>query len=95
MRRASAVWVLGSLNYNTWIPRFGGCDRPESLSPWPRSPDPQCTWAQTLARNESSTRPCPRLVLVCCSALVAAALDEPGIFREPASDEIVHFLLNS
>lgn len=49
----------------------------------------------TLARTEATTRPCPRVVLVCCSALVSSALDEPGIFREPASDEIVQFLLNS
>ena len=35
--------------------------------------------AQTLARTESTTRPCPRVVLVVCTAIVSSGLEQVQI----------------
>lgn len=48
-----------------------------------------------MAKAEGATRPCPRIVLVCCSALVAAGPLTPKLFEEVVGQDLVHFLLNS
>ena len=44
------------------------------------------------ARAESLSRPCPRALLVGGAYLVAAGLDAPGLFRQDAPVELVHYL---
>ena len=40
-------------------------------------------------------RPCPRLVLVCCAALVTRGLETEGLFLEEAPLDLVQFLIGS
>lgn len=48
-----------------------------------------------LAKTEGSMRPCPRIVLVCCSSLATTGPSTPKIFDEAVGQDLVHFLLNS
>lgn len=48
-----------------------------------------------LAKTEGTTRPCPRIVLVCCSSLAITGPSTPKIFDESVGQDLVHFLLNS
>lgn len=50
---------------------------------------------QSVCKNESSAQPCPRLVLVCCTALVTRGLETEGLFLEEAPLELVQSLLGS
>ena len=50
---------------------------------------------QSVCKNETSTRPCPRLVLVCCTALVTRGLETEGLFLEEAPLELVQSLMGS
>jgi hypothetical protein len=50
---------------------------------------------QSVSKQEASTRPCPRIVLVACTALVTGGLDTPDLFREEAEIELTHFVLNA
>ena len=51
--------------------------------------------AQTLCKNEAANRPCPRIVLVCCTALATGGLSAEGLFQQEASEELVHFLFGA
>eukprot|EP00803_Ostreobium_quekettii_P001155 evm.model.scf_354.10 EVM.evm.TU.scf_354.10 scf_354:87645-91811(+) len=42
-----------------------------------------------LCKQESTTRPVPRLVLVCCTAIVSGDLSTKGIFRDQGSMELI------
>lgn len=46
----------------------------------------------TICRTESLSRPCPRVLLVGGAYLAAGGLDAPGLFREDAPAELVHYL---
>lgn len=48
----------------------------------------------TLCRNEASTRPCPQLVWVCCTAIAAGGLHTENIFKQDAPEEEVQALLH-
>lgn len=50
---------------------------------------------QTLCKNEAANRPCPRIVLVCCTALVTGGLSAEGLFQQEASEDLVHFLFGA
>ena len=50
---------------------------------------------QSVCKNEANTRPCPRLVLVCCAALATRGLETEGLFLEEAPLDLVHFLIGS
>ena len=44
---------------------------------------------QTLCRSEAAARPCPQVVLMCCTALNAAALETECIFKiEPEPEKV-------
>ena len=51
--------------------------------------------AQSVCKSEANTRPCPRLVLVCCAALVTRGLETEGLFLEEAPLDLVQFLIGS
>ncbi len=46
----------------------------------------------SICRGESLARPCPRVLLVSGAYLAAGGLDAPGLFREDAPAELVHYL---
>ncbi|KAK9822854.1 hypothetical protein WJX81_004338 [Elliptochloris bilobata] len=46
----------------------------------------------TICRTESLSRPCPRVLLVGGAYLAAGGLDAPGLFRQEAPVELVHYL---
>lgn len=48
-----------------------------------------------IVKNESNTRPCPRLVLCCCTGIIAGGLAEPRIFHHPADPEELYCLYGS
>ena len=50
---------------------------------------------QSVCKTEANTRPCPRLVLVCCAALVTHGLETENLFLEEAPLDLVHFLIGS
>ena len=50
---------------------------------------------QTLCKSEAANRPCPRIILVCCTALVTGGLSAEGLFQQEASDDLVHFLFGA
>ena len=50
---------------------------------------------QTLCKTEAANRPCPRIVLVCCTALVTGGLSAEGLFQQEASEDLVHFLFGA
>ena len=50
---------------------------------------------QTLCKAEAANRPCPRIVLVCCTALVTGGLSAEGLFQQEASEDLVHFLFGA
>lgn len=50
---------------------------------------------QSVCKAEANTRPCPRLVLVCCAALVTHGLETENLFLEEAPLDLVHFLIGS
>ena len=50
---------------------------------------------QGICKHEAAQRPCPRIALVCCSALVSSGLHEEGLFQKDAPDDLVHFLLGA
>lgn len=50
---------------------------------------------QTFCKQEHNERPCPRIVLVCCTALVTNGLYTEGLFSEEAPMELVHYLLGA
>ena len=50
---------------------------------------------QSVCKNETSTRPCPRLVLVCCTALVTRGLETEGLFLEEAPQDLVQSMLGT
>ena len=50
---------------------------------------------QTLCKNEAANRPCTRIVLVCCTALVTGGLSAEGLFQQEASEDLVHFLFGA
>lgn len=52
-------------------------------------------YVQTLCKNEAANRPCPRIVLVCCTALVTGGLSAEGLFQQEASEDLVHFLFGA
>ena len=56
---------------------------------------PLLLFVQSVCKNEASTRPCPRLVLVCCTALVTRGLETEGLFLEEAPLDLVQFLIGS
>lgn len=47
---------------------------------------------QGIAKQENNTRPCPRIVVVCCTAIVSGGLAEPNIFREHANADDIYCL---
>ncbi|KAL3159116.1 hypothetical protein ABBQ32_011112 [Trebouxia sp. C0010 RCD-2024] len=49
----------------------------------------------SVCRSEANTRPCPRLVLVCCVALVTRGLETENLFLEEAPLDLVQFLIGS
>lgn len=54
-----------------------------------------CCDVKGICKNEASARPCPRIMLVCCSALVTGGLSAEGLFQKEASEELVHYLLGA
>ena len=50
---------------------------------------------QALCKQEHNDRPCPRTILVCCTALVTNGLYTEGLFSEEAPMELVHYLLGA
>lgn len=50
---------------------------------------------QSVCKAEANMRPCPRLVLVCCAALVTHGLETENLFLEEAPLDLVHFLIGS
>lgn len=50
---------------------------------------------QAICKMESSQRPCPRAIIICCTAIVTNGLYTEGIFKEDAPDELVHYLLGA
>ena len=50
---------------------------------------------QSVCKTEANTKPCPRLILVCCTALVTRGLDTEGLFLEEAPLDLVQFLMGS
>eukprot|EP00884_Botryococcus_braunii_P022096 jgi/Botrbrau1/8570/Bobra.0359s0034.1 len=46
-----------------------------------------------LCKQESATRPCPRVLLVCCTALVTNGLGVEGLFHEDVALDLTHYLL--
>lgn len=50
---------------------------------------------QSVCKNEANARPCPRLVLVCCAALVTHGLETENLFLEEAPLDLVQFLIGS
>lgn len=77
MQRQGCSGILG---FRSWFEPRGGSDS--------RS---RC--AQGVCKHEAAARPCPRLVLVCCTALVTGGLSTEGLFQKDAPDDLVHFLL--
>ena len=51
--------------------------------------------AQTICKTEAANRPCPRIVLVCCTALATGGLSAEGLFQQEASEDLVHFLFGA
>lgn len=49
----------------------------------------------SVCKSEANTRPCPRLVLVCCAALVTRGLETESLFLEEAPLDLVQFLIGS
>lgn len=50
---------------------------------------------QAMCKQEHNDRPCPRTILVCCTALVTNGLYTEGLFSEEAPMELVHYLLGA
>ena len=50
---------------------------------------------QAMCKQESAQRPCPRAILICCTAIVSSGLYEEGIFKDEAPSELVHYLLGA
>ncbi|KAK9866998.1 hypothetical protein WJX84_001595 [Apatococcus fuscideae] len=42
-----------------------------------------------------ANKPCPRVVLICCAALVSCGLDTEALFQQDAPVELVHYLLGA
>lgn len=50
---------------------------------------------QSICKQEAAHRPCPRIILVCCTHLVTTGLSAEGLFQKDAPDDLVHFLLGA
>lgn len=50
---------------------------------------------QSICKQEAANRPCPRIMLVCCTSLVTGGLSAEGLFQKEAPDDLVHFLLGA
>ena len=50
---------------------------------------------QAICKQEAAQRPCPRTILVCCTALVTGGLYHEDLFKEEAPQELVHYLLGA
>ena len=44
---------------------------------------------QVMAKQEATTRPCPRTVLVCCATLLTTGPSTPKIFEETVAQDLV------
>ncbi|BDA48237.1 probable rho GTPase-activating protein 12 [Coccomyxa sp. Obi] len=49
----------------------------------------------SICKQEAAQRPCPRIILVCCTHLVTSGLSAEGLFQKDAPDDLVHFLLGA
>ncbi len=50
---------------------------------------------QSICKQEAANRPCPRIILVCCTHLVTGGLSAEGLFQKDAPEDLVHFLLGA
>lgn len=50
---------------------------------------------QSICKQEAAHRPCPRIILVCCTHLVTGGLSAEGLFQKDAPDDLVHYLLGA
>lgn len=84
----SALWPQPACNA---LFKPAGCRGLASSITTPKS---QHVW-QGLCRGEALSQPCPRAVLVCCSALVCGGLATEGLFSkgQRADPDAVHWLL--
>lgn len=48
-----------------------------------------------IAKQEHTARPCPRIVLVCCTSIVSGGLAEPGVFKEHANEDDLYCLFGA
>lgn len=47
---------------------------------------------KALCKAESNNRPCPRMLLLCCTAIASAGLEEKNLFKDEAPEELVDAL---
>lgn len=50
---------------------------------------------QVICKQEHAQRPCPRTILVLCTALCTNGLYQEGVFKEDAPSELVFYLLGA
>ncbi|KAK9804424.1 hypothetical protein WJX72_011952 [[Myrmecia] bisecta] len=48
-----------------------------------------------VCKSEAASRPCPRVIMVCCTAIVVSGLNTEQIFQKDAPLELVHYLLGA
>lgn len=48
---------------------------------------------QGVCKHEAQAKPVPRLILVCCTAIVTNGLEQDLLFQKEAAPDLVNFLL--